>query len=40
MTAIAPKTGGLVEFYHSPARKSWTPTKVNVPEYGKLAQVW
>jgi glycerol transport system substrate-binding protein len=40
MTAIAPKTGGLVEFYRSPARKLWTPTGVNVPEYGKLAQVW
>jgi glycerol transport system substrate-binding protein len=40
MTAIAPKAGGLVEFYRSPARKLWTPTGVNVPEYGKLAQVW
>ena len=40
MTAIAPKTGGLVEFYRSPARKLWTPTGVNVPDYGKLAQVW
>ena len=40
MTAIAPKTGGWVEFYRSPARKLWTPTGVNVPEYGKLAQVW
>ena len=40
MTALAPKVGGLVEFYRSPARKLWTPTGVNVPEYGKLAQVW
>ena len=40
MTAIAPKARGLVEFYRSPARKLWTPTGVNVPEYGKLAQVW
>src|ERR1700722_6624088 len=40
MTAVAPKAGGLVEFYRSPARKLWTPTGVNVPEYGKLAQVW
>src|SRR5277367_5921942 len=40
MTAIAPKTGGLVEFYRSPARKLWTPTGVNVPDYGRLAQVW
>ena len=40
MTAIAPKVGGLVEFYRSPARVLWTPTGVNVPDYGKLAQVW
>ena len=40
MTDLAPKVGGLVEFYRSPARKLWTPTGVNVPEYGKLAQVW
>ncbi len=40
MTDIAPKVGGLVEFYRSPARKLWTPTGVNVPDYGKLAQVW
>jgi glycerol transport system substrate-binding protein len=40
MTQLAPKVGGLVEFYRSPARKLWTPTGVNVPEYGKLAQVW
>ena len=33
MTAVAPKAGGLVEFYRSPARKLWTPTGVNVPEY-------
>jgi glycerol transport system substrate-binding protein len=40
ITALAPKVGGWVEFYRSPARKLWTPTGVNVPEYGKLAQVW
>jgi glycerol transport system substrate-binding protein len=40
MTELAPKVGGFVEFYRSPARKLWTPTGVNVPEYGKLAQVW
>ena len=40
MTDLAPKVGGWVEFYRSPARKLWTPTGVNVPEYGKLAQVW
>ena len=40
MTAIAPKVGRLVEFYRSPARKLWTPTGVNVPEYPQMAQVW
>ena len=40
MTDLAPKFGGLVEFYRSPARKNWTPTGVNVPDYGKMAQVW
>ena len=40
MTELAPKVGGLVEFYRSPARKLWTPTGVNVPDYGRLAQVW
>ena len=40
MTDYAPKLGGLVEFYRSPARKQWTPTGVNVPDYGKMAQVW
>ena len=40
MDAIAPKTGGLVEFYRSPARAMWTPTGVNVPDYGKMSQVW
>ncbi len=40
MTQMAPKLGGLVEFYRSPARKNWTPTGVNVPDYGKMAQVW
>lgn len=40
MTDIAPKLGGLVEFYRSPARKAWTPTGVNVPDYPKLAPLW
>ncbi|MEM9398331.1 MAG: ABC transporter substrate-binding protein, partial [Pseudomonadota bacterium] len=31
LTALAPKLGGLVEFYRSPARTAWTPTGVNVP---------
>jgi len=40
MTALAPKLGGLVEFYRSPARIAWTPTGNNVPDYPKLAQLW
>ena len=39
-TDRAPKLGGLVEFYRSPARVSWTPTGTNVPDYPKLAQLW
>ncbi|MCG8609815.1 MAG: carbohydrate ABC transporter substrate-binding protein, partial [Pseudomonadales bacterium] len=40
MTEAAPRLGGLVEFYRSPARKSWTPTGNNVPDYPKLAPLW
>ncbi|MBR9870928.1 MAG: carbohydrate ABC transporter substrate-binding protein [Gammaproteobacteria bacterium] len=40
MTELAPKLGGLVEFYRSPARVQWTPTGTNVPDYPKLAQLW
>jgi glycerol transport system substrate-binding protein len=40
MTEVAPKLGGLVEFYRSPARVAWTPTGTNVPDYPKLAQLW
>ncbi len=36
----APKLGGLIEFYRSPDRVSWTPTGVNVPDYPKLAQLF
>ncbi|MGQ3486993.1 ABC transporter substrate-binding protein [Roseovarius pacificus] len=36
----APKLGGLVEFYRSPARTQWSPTGTNVPDYPKLAQLW
>ena len=39
-TDRAPKLGGLVEFYRSPARVAWTPTGTNVPDYPKLAQLW
>ncbi|MBU6951723.1 ABC transporter substrate-binding protein [Hahella sp. HN01] len=40
MTTVAPKLGGLIEFYRSPARTQWTPTGTNVPDYPKLAQLW
>ncbi len=40
MTDAAPRLGGLVEFYRSPARVAWTPTGTNVPDYPKLAQLW
>jgi len=40
MTELAPRLGGLVEFYRSPARVQWTPTGTNVPDYPKLAQLW
>jgi glycerol transport system substrate-binding protein len=39
-TQNAKKYGGLIEFYRSPARKQWTPTGTNVPDYPKLAQLW
>jgi glycerol transport system substrate-binding protein len=40
MAKAAPKLGGLVEFYKSPARVAWTPTGTNVPDYPKMAQLW
>jgi glycerol transport system substrate-binding protein len=40
MTEAAPRLGGLVEFYRSPARVAWTPTGINVPHYPALAQLW
>ncbi|HVY90700.1 MAG TPA: ABC transporter substrate-binding protein [Hyphomonadaceae bacterium] len=39
-TDRAPKLGGLIEFYRSPARVKWSPTGTNVPDYPKLAQLW
>jgi glycerol transport system substrate-binding protein len=39
-TERAPKLGGLIEFYRSPARVAWTPSGTNVPDYPKLAQLW
>ena len=40
LTDRAPRLGGLVEFYRSPARVQWSPTGTNVPDYPKLAQLW
>ena len=40
MTELAPRLGGLVEFYRSPARVAWTDTGNNVPDYPRLAQLW
>lgn len=40
MTRAAPRLGGLVEFYRSPARVAWTPTGTNVPDYPRLAPLW
>ena len=37
---MAPKLGGLVEFYRSPAREFWTPTGINVPDYPRLSERW
>lgn len=37
---MAPKLGGLVEFYQSEARNYWTPTGTNVPDYPLLSPGW
>jgi glycerol transport system substrate-binding protein len=40
MSQAAPRLGGLVEFYRSAARRAWTPTGSNVPDYPRLSQLW
>jgi glycerol transport system substrate-binding protein len=40
MTDAAPKLGGLVEFYRSSARKLWTPSFTNVPDYPNMSPIW
>jgi glycerol transport system substrate-binding protein len=40
LTEMAPRLGGLVEFYRSPSRVYWTPTGPNVPDYPELAELW
>ncbi len=39
-TDRAPKLGGLVEFYRSPARIQWSPTGTNVPDYPAMSNMW
>ncbi|MDP3535138.1 ABC transporter substrate-binding protein [Halomonas sp. M1] len=40
MSEMAPKLGGLVEFYRSPNESNWTPTGTNVPDYPRMAPLW
>jgi glycerol transport system substrate-binding protein len=40
MTEMAPRLGGLVEFYRSPNESMWTPTGTNVPDYPRMAPLW
>lgn len=40
MTKMAPKLGGLVEFYRSKGRDLWTPTGTNIPHYPEMAPGW
>ncbi len=40
LTELAPKLGGLVEFYRSPNESMWTPSGTNVPDYPRLAPLW
>ncbi|NWO56843.1 MULTISPECIES: ABC transporter substrate-binding protein [Chromohalobacter] len=40
MTEMAPKLGGLVEFYRSPNESNWTPSSTNVPDYPRMAPLW
>jgi glycerol transport system substrate-binding protein len=40
MTQVADRYGGLIDFYRSSARKTWTPTGINVPDYSAMSEVW
>ncbi|MDN3522269.1 ABC transporter substrate-binding protein [Halomonas ramblicola] len=40
MTEMAPRLGGLVEFYRSPNESNWTPSSTNVPDYPRMAPLW
>ncbi|MGF1755393.1 ABC transporter substrate-binding protein [Vibrio makurazakiensis] len=37
---LAPKLGGLAEFYQSEAKHSWTPSGINIPDYSTMAAMW
>ncbi|MDQ0474784.1 ABC transporter substrate-binding protein [Labrys wisconsinensis] len=39
-TERAPRLGGLIEVYRSPARLQWPPAGAAVPDYPELAQLW
>jgi glycerol transport system substrate-binding protein len=39
-TENAFKYGGLIEFYRSPDRVSWSPTGTNVPDYPTISNLW
>src|SRR5690606_17171405 len=40
MSEAAPRLGGLVAFYRSPARAAWTPSAISVRDSPKLALLW
>ncbi|GEK47982.1 ABC transporter substrate-binding protein [Halomonas pacifica] len=40
LTEMAPRLGGLVEFYRSANESNWTPTGTNVPDYPRMAPLW
>ncbi|WP_394246325.1 ABC transporter substrate-binding protein [Vibrio profundi] len=37
---LSSQLGGLVEFYQSDAKHSWTPSGVNIPDYSTMAAMW
>lgn len=40
LNSRASEWGGLLEFYQSNARNSWTPTGLSVPDYAALSSAW
>lgn len=40
LNSRASEWGGLLEFYQSNARNSWTPTGLSVPDYAFLSSAW